>query len=182
MKQLKVRGAITLPQNKDFVSVREAAQLLGSSERYIYSSLRSGKSAGEKIGQTIVIRRKALTRYQHPAARQQHARSPMWRTPAIGNPEDVLRIEVRLHPGKASLLEAKLKEIQKERKHLTPGCIASYFSRLVNEPEEIHILLVWQQQLMPSTEELHILLENLRADLCDWENATHFRGQVILNT
>ena len=72
-----------------------------------------------------------------------------------------------------------------QRKHLIPGTVARYISRKKSNEEEVQIVLIWRQRLMPSEEERQAALTNLQddlSDLFDWENASFLEGPVLLNT
>lgn len=184
-KKPRAKDLPKLSQHSPYLSVKEAAQCLGVSERSIYGYIASRKLPGERIGQTIVVRRETLETYQRPAVGRPRTRTPIWRVPVQTNLQYLLSMSVRLCPGQEQRFMQKLAEMRRERQHLIPGTVARYISRTRNEPEEIQIVLVWRQRLMPSEEERQATLAALRADfaeLLNWETLSSFEGPVALNT
>lgn len=172
-------------QNRQYLSIREAAQRLGVSQRSVYGYIASGKLPGERIGQRMVVRRETVETYQRPAVGRPRTRTPLWRVSVATNVQYLLSISVRLRPGQEQPFQQKLAEIRLQRHHPIPGTVARYISRASSVPEAIRIVLVWRQRLMPPEEERQAALAALRADLSemlDWETATSFEGVVALNT
>ncbi|HET8840982.1 MAG TPA: helix-turn-helix domain-containing protein [Ktedonobacteraceae bacterium] len=184
-KEVHTKKPPKLIQNSQYLSIREAAKVLGVSQRSVYGYIASGKLPGERIGQNIVVRRETLVTYQRPAVGRPRSRTPIWRVPVETNLQYLLSISMCLRSGQEQQFQQKLTEIRLQRKHLIPGTVARYISRTRSLPEEIQIVLVWRQRLMPPEEERQAALAALRADFSDileWETATSFEGVAALNT
>ncbi len=85
----------------------------------------------------------------------------------------VTTMTVRLHPGRSEQLDYKLKEICQQQKHLLPGTTERYIMQNMHNPEEIHILLIWQSGVRPR--EQGRILRAFFADLdeiLDWQTAS----------
>jgi len=121
--------------------VKEAAEVLGVSERCVYGYIESGKLAGERIGQSIVIRKEILHGYQRPAVGRPRTRTPIWRKPVVANPQQVVQITARLHAEQAHLLAGRLREIRAAHSHLIPGTVARYITRSRTDPDKLVIML-----------------------------------------
>lgn len=168
-----------------YISVREAAKIMGVSERSIYGYIESGKLPGYRIGSLLAIDEETLNNYRRPVVGRPRTRTPIWRVPVVLNLQYLLHITVYVRPGMGELLEQRLIEIRTERKHLIPGTVARYVARNKNNSDEVQIVLIWRRLVMPPEPEREAALEALRADLADildWETASYMEGQVILNT
>lgn len=184
MMKMKPGGRPQVIQNRQYLAISEVAKVLGVSTRSVYSYIKSGKLPGERIGQTLVVRRDALEHLQRRAAGRPRTRTPIWRVPIETNQQYLLTISVCLREGQEQRFQDKLVEIRQERRHLLVGTVARYIAQQTNAPEQVRIVLIWRQQLLPSEEERQAALAALRADfweLLNWETAISFEGQVALN-
>lgn len=185
MMETKPGGLPRLVQNNQYLSVSEAAKVLGVSERSIYGYIRSGKLPGERIGQTIVVRRDALESCSRRAVGRPRTRTLIWRTPVRANLQYMLTLNVRLYPNQERRFKEKVDEIRMKQKHLLPGTVARYIVQQTSEPQAIQIVLSWRQQMLPSEQERQAVLTALRADflgILDWDHASSAEGFVLLNT
>lgn len=184
----KTVGQTNTPALRDhYVTVREAASIIGVSERTIYSYLEMGKLAGERIGQTIVLRKELVRRYRRPGVGRPRTRTPIWRLPVVTNLPYLLHITVRLRgeTGQDERLAQRLAQIRTAQHHMIPGTVARYLARSTNHAETIQIVLVWRSQTLPPEAERAAALQALRADLddlLDWESACSLEGPALLNT
>lgn len=82
-------------------------------------------------------------------------------------------IAVRLRAGQEEKLKAKLKEICREQKHRIPGTVERYVMQNMARPDEIQIMLIWQEGMEPFEQDK--ALQSLFADLddvLDWQTAS----------
>ena len=70
-----------LEQVAGYLSIREAARMLGVSERSVYGYLQSGKLAGGKIGDLIVVSAEALADFERRASGRIRRTTPRWHIP-----------------------------------------------------------------------------------------------------
>ncbi len=90
-------------------------------------------------------------------------------------------IWVRLRPGQGEQLEYKLREICQQKKHCLPGTTARYIMQNQNNPEEIQIMLVWDNAMTPREQgkSLRRFFADLD-DILDWQTASGRDYKVIL--
>ena len=171
-------------QVEEFLSVRDAAKIMGVSTRSVYGYIETGKLLGIRIGASIAVHAEAVRNYQRPVVGRPRTRTPIWRVPVVMNLQYFTTINVRTREGQSAKLEPRLAEIRAGHKHLIPGTVARYIVRDQTNPDEIQIVLVWRRLVMPPDEEREEALAALRADLADildWETAEHRFGQVVMN-
>lgn len=174
----------TLEHVPGYLSVREAARILGVSERSVYGYIESGKLPGARIGNIIVVVAEAVYTYERRAPGRVRTTTPPWHMPPLKNLQYLTSITVRMHPGQNELLEEKLHEMRVENRHRLPGTAARYIARNQNDPEEIEIILIWRSVVMPPPEVRETALAALYADLAhalDWSTASRREGRVLLH-
>lgn len=183
-KQNQRKAEVVLERVAGYLSVKEAAQLLGVSERTVYGYVESGKLPGARVGSIIVVEMESVCKYQRRAPGRLRTKMPVWRVPPKQNLQYLTSIAVQLRQGQSKRFEQKLREMRTAGKHLLPGTSARYIVRDQENPEEVLIVLVWRSVMMPPAEEREAALAALRADLTEilaWETAVYTEGQVILH-
>jgi len=171
-------------QVEEFLSVRDAAKMMGVSTRSVYGYIETGKLLGIRIGASIAVHAEAVRNYQRPVVGRPRTRTPIWRVPVVMNLQYLTSITVRAREGQSTKLEQRLAEIRANSRHLITGTVARYIVRDKINPDEIQIVLVWRRLVMPPDEEREAAITALCADLTDildWETASYREGQVIMN-
>ncbi len=178
------RKSVPLEQVPGYLSVKEAAHLMGLSNRTVYGLVATGKLQASRIGSVIVVEEESVHRYQRRAPGRLRTRIPPWHMPPEKNLPFLTCITVRLRPGQGARLVEKLLEIRAAGKHLLPGTVARYIVRSRDCPDEVQIILVWRAAVMPPDEVREAALAALRNDLAEivaWETARSTESQVIIH-
>lgn len=171
-------------QAGEYLSVREAAGMMGVSTRSVYGYIGTGRLLGIRIGSSIAVHAEAVRKYQRSVVGRPRTRTPIWRVPVVMNLQYLTTINVRVREGQSELLGRRLTEIRMDQRHLMPGTVARYIVRNQANPDDIQIILIWRKLAMPSDEERETTIAALcndLADILDWETALRSDGQVILN-
>ena len=167
-----------------YLSVREAASIMGVSERSVYGYIEAGKLPGARIGNIIVVIAEYVYTYERRAPGRMRTTTPPWHMPPQKNLQYLTTITARMYPGQGALLERKLHAMRVESKHRLPGTAARFIARNQNDPEEIKIVLIWRSVVMPPSEVREASLAAFYADFADvinWETATRTEGQVLIH-
>lgn len=167
-----------------YLSVREAARIMGVSERSVYGYIESGKLPGARVGNIIVVIADAVYTYERKAPGRIRTTTPPWHMPPLMNPQFLTTITVRMHPGQGERLEDRLYALRAANRHRLPGTAARYIARSVQDPDEVEIVLVWRSVAMPSLDKREAALSAFYAefaDIIDWETALHKEGRVLLH-
>ena len=167
-----------------YLSVREAANLIGVSTRCIYNYIEAGRLPGVRVGSVTVIEEEAARNFRRRPVGRLRTRIPVWHVPPVNNLQYLTIISVHIRQGQRERLDQKLEEIRVASKHLLPGTAARYVARSQSNPDDVQIILVWRSAVMPSAEEREAALAALCADLADildWETATYREGQVMMH-
>jgi excisionase family DNA binding protein len=175
---------VMLARVPGYLSVKEAARLIGVSERTIYAYVETGKLPAARIGNMTVVDAVSAHQYQRRAPGRLRTRIPSWHMPPENNLQYLTIITAHLRPGQGKRLIEKLQEIRTEGRHLLRGTAARYIVRSRACPDEVQVMLVWRSAIMPPEQERETALAALRADLADivaWETARYEESQVVMH-
>ena len=173
-----------MPHLPGYLSVKEAARLLGVSERSVYGYIESGKIPAARIGHVLVVETEMVSKYQRKAPGRLRTNTPIWHVPPQNNLQYLTSITVRIRQGQSTHFEQKINEIRANGKHVIPGTAARYVLRSRDNPDEVQIVLIWRSAIMPPTEEREAALAALRADMTEilaWETAVYRESQVVMH-
>ena len=67
------------------LSIKEAARLLGVSERTVYGYIEDGSLPGSRTRTATVLKREDVLHYQRKAPGRLRTRTPAWHVPPAGN-------------------------------------------------------------------------------------------------
>jgi excisionase family DNA binding protein len=167
-----------------YLSVREAARVMGVSERSVYGYIEGGKLPGARIGNIIVVVAEYVYSYERKAPGRARILTPPWHVPPLKNLQFLTTITVRIRPGQGELLAHRLYEIRVTKKHRLPGTAARYIALNEHDPEEIEIVLIWRSAVMPPVAARETALDAFYADLADiidWETASRKESRVLMH-
>lgn len=168
-----------------YLTMAQAARVLGVSLRTVYAYTDEGKLEGERVGKRLMVREEAVRAFQRPVPGRIRSHAPAWHLPPAGNCSYVTTMVARVLPGQGERLEELVRAWRREQKHLLPGTAARYVVRGQGQAEEVMIVLVWREAVMPDQECRETGLASLQADLAEvveWETAVVREGRVLLQT
>lgn len=164
----------------EYLSIAEAADLLGVRARSVYCYLEDGSLSGVRVGRAMMLRKDEVLCFQRKAPGRVRVHTPPWRVPPAQNIPYLTLITVQLRPGQEENLEHVLHEIWMMGKHSLLGTAARYIAR---RADEVEIVLLWRSAAMPEDEQcistLKALCEDLK-EICDWETAVWKDARVLL--
>ncbi len=173
--------ALALDSQAVHISVREAARLLGVTERCVYYHLQKGKLTRVPIdGLTMVIEEEVLAL---KLQMQQMQEETLWQLPVETDGMCLTTIVVPVRPGCEVLVDQKLAEFQAQGKHYIANAPVRAVSRTLRSPGQLIILLFWHANALPPAEERERELAALGADLaevCAWESALIVKGEPLV--
>ncbi len=144
----------------DYLSVQEAARILGVSARSVYGYIAKGKLPATRMGERILVKAQDISVFERSAPGRARTDIPLWHVPPLRNLQYLTTITVRVLPGQGELLERRLYD------------------------GEIAILLFWRSLVLPPTDERADSIADLAADLADvldWQTASLREGLVLLH-
>jgi hypothetical protein len=169
----------------EFVSVRDAAKILGVSERSVYGYIEERKLPGFKATNLTVVALKDVQAFKRGTTGRPRTRVPEWRISDNDNVQYMTQVFIQIRAGQREALEHKLEEIRKENKHSFPGTVARYFARNEKDEDDVQIMLVWRGTVMPDEDIRDAGLNDLREELkdfLDWGSAHIEMHKILMHT
>jgi excisionase family DNA binding protein len=169
---------------EDYLTVQEAARILGVTARSVYGYIAKGQLPATRVGERIVVKENEVFAFDLQAPGRPRVLIPAWHIPPTRNRQYVTMVTVRVRPGQDEALESKLVEIHGSAKHCFFGTSARYVVRNQCDPSVIDLVLVWRGSCMPEPACREASLIALATDLTevlDWETAVVKEGQSLLH-
>ena len=173
------------PDLSNYVSVKEAADILGISSKRVYAYIESKRLEAFKPGRDYFIPKEAVKQFALRAAGRPREKTPLWRVYNNDVTLVSLSIQVRLRPDKQEGFEQRMKSIYEDESHLFVGTIQRYILKDKNPPHIVNILLFWKDIDLPDEairEQELAAFKNELADVVDWETAQYSYKEGIIYT
>src|SRR5258707_15636958 len=133
----------------DYLSVQEAASILGASARSVYGYIAKGQLPATRIGERIFVRAQDVSTFERTAPGRQRVLAPAWHIPPQRNRQYVTMITVRVRVGQNEALEDRLGEVQGSSAHRFFGTSARYVVHDQRDPAEIALGVRGRGAVMP---------------------------------
>ena len=177
--------SINIPNLEGYVPIKEAARLLGVSDKRVYQYVMSGRLSAQRIGHILIIPVEEVKQFKPSPSGRMRAKAPEWRAYRSGGTLLVTDIHVQVRTGQQAMLIEKLQAIQKTESHTFPGTVARYITKGNSELTSVQILLIWKDTEMPDAtlRQQHLkALQDELADVLVWETAQYSTNEVIIHT
>src|SRR5260370_4084627 len=175
-----MREYLDLPSMPEYVSIKEAAKMLGVSDKRVYAYVEDGLLPAVRAAHVIMIRIQEVKKFKLKISGRPRKNTPAWRTSPEDNMLLTTSISVTIPSNQRERLQQRLEELREEGEHVFPGTTARYIIWSKTHPGALEILLIWRSTTMPEEAEREEALERFRralADVLDWENARYNEGQ-----
>lgn len=176
--------SVELPELPGYISVKEAARLLGLAERTVYEYVDEGRIKAVKASGVILVSIEAVESFKPNPAGRPRTSIPQWRISPTDNSLLYTAISVRIREGKQEAFKRRLDEIRGGKGHLLPGTIARYVLMSGRDAGRVEIMLIWRVSVMPAEEARQLALEDFKqalADVLDWDSADYDDGSVAMH-
>jgi excisionase family DNA binding protein len=165
--------------------IKEAAKMLGVSDKRVYAYIEDGRLPAVRAAHVIMIPIEEVKKFKPKISGRPRKNTPAWRTSPEDNMLLTTTIVVPVQADQRERLQQRLDELKQEGEHVFPGTIARYIIWSKTHPGALEILLIWRSTTMPEEAERAEALDQFRqalADVLDWESAKYHEGQVLLHT
>ncbi len=173
------------PTIPGYVSIKEAAKILGISNPRMYGYVREKRIPARKAGRTLMIPLDKLEHFKLNPPGRVRTKAADWRVYNSRSKLLSIDIHVQVLPGQQGRLIEKLKAIYRKQQHMFPGTIQRYIFKDDISPSEISIWLIWKDTEMLDNatrdQELTAFKAEL-ADVLDWETAQISTKEGIIYT
>lgn len=168
----------------NYITVKEAATMLGISVKRVYRYVEEGRLAAFKPGRDYMIPKEAVRQFKLKNAGRPREKTPAWR---IFRGAALLKIDIRVQvrSGQQERLTEKLHLLCTEQRHTFPGTIQRFIWKDTGTPATIEISLVWKSTEMPDEETRTDALAAFKAELADvldWDTAQYRTKEGIIYT
>jgi excisionase family DNA binding protein len=173
------------PNLPDYVSIKEAAKMLGISDKRVYEYVDAGRLKSMWAADVIMIPIEDVKQFQRRSSGRPRKNVPIWRSSSGDNTQFTTTITVQVLPGQQDMLLQRLDTIRQKSQYTFPGTVARFVIESQTIPDQIEIALIWRRTIMPNTTELEDALEAFRqalADVLDWQTAQYNNGKVLIHT
>jgi len=175
---------VELPNLPNYVSIKEAAKILGISDKTVYEYVSSQRLPAVWAADVIMIALADIENFQRKAVGRPRKNVPTWRISSKDNMLFATSIDVQIRQEQQSALYERLEEIRRGQ-HNFPGTVARYIMGKAVTPQKLEILLIWKSSVMPDEAERERELEAFRralADVVDWDTAQYEDDVVYMHT
>ncbi|QBD78154.1 DNA-binding protein [Ktedonosporobacter rubrisoli] len=175
---------VILPEIQEYVSVKDAAKMLGLAYRTVHEYVSEGRIKAKRFSDVILIPIEEVKKFKPNIAGKPRTTVPQWRIPPEENTLFQTSIEVQLRSGKQAELRKRLDEIRRKKEHSFPGTIARYIVNSKLQPQRVEIELIWRSSIASDEAARQQALEAFKArlkDVLDWETASYDEGDVLMH-
>ncbi len=168
-----------------YVSVKEAAEMLGLSPRTVYDYIEEGRLPSARFADVIAISREEIRKFKREPSGRPRKNTPLWHISSGDNTQFMSLISVQLRAGQRDVLQQKLEVIRKKKQHLFPGTVMRYVAASGASFERVLLLLIWRGTVLPDESTREGALEEFQRsldDVLDWSTAQYEYGQVLMHT
>ena len=176
---------ITIPTLPGYVSIREAADILGVSDKRVYQYVRAGRLSAQRIGPILILSEEEVRHFKPSPSGRLRTKAPPWRTYRSHGEIVVTDISVRVRDGQQELLRQCLRTIQETEQHAFAGTIARYVVKGDETLASIRILLIWKSTEMPdevTRQQALAAFQQALDDVVDWKTAHTTMNECLIHT
>src|SRR5712692_3594357 len=138
------------PDVPGYVSIKQAAEMLGITDKRVYRYIDIGRIPAFKSGGAFLLSVEDVKQFKLNPPGRTRTGPPLWHVPNSRSTILATDIYVRLRPGQQAALVEKLKQVQRADRHSFPGTIARYAVKGDPELTMVHFFLVWKDIEIPS--------------------------------
>ncbi len=173
-----------LPDLQEYVSIREAAELLGLAYTTVYQYITEGRIKAVRAADVILVPVEEVRNFKPNISGRPRTTIPLWRISPADNLLLYTSIHAQVREGKLDEFRRRLNEIRRAKEHLFPGTIARYVLGSNRTPGFVEIMLIWRISVMPDETARELALEAFKqvlADVVDWDTARFDDGSVFMH-
>ena len=173
------------PNLPGYVSIKEAANMLGISDKRVYEYVDEGRLPSMWAADVIMIPLDEDKKFERRSSGRPRKNVPAWRISEGANTQFKTSILVQVRSGQQSLWVKKLEEIRARREHIFPGTVARFITESATNPGQVEIELIWRKAVMPKEPEQEQALETFRQaldEVLDWSTAQYNYGKILMHT
>ena len=168
-----------------YVSVKEAAKILGLSSRTVYDYVEEGRLPSTRFADVIAIPVEELKQFKREPSGRPRKNTPLWRISSGDNEQFMTFVLVQVRTGKHEALIRRMELMRRKKQHLFQGTVMRYIAESETPAEQLILLLVWRGTVLPDVALREEALAEFRQtldDVVDWTTAQYNDGKVLMHT
>jgi excisionase family DNA binding protein len=180
-----MREYLDLPNIPEYVSIKDAAKMLGVSDKRVYAYIEDGRLPAVRAAHVIMIPIEEVKKFKPKISGRPRKNTPDWRTSPEDNMLLTTSVLVPVRSDQREMLQQRLEELKQEGEHVFPGTLARYIIWSKTHPGMLEILLIWRSTTMPGEADRAEVLDQFQralTDVLDWNTAQYDNGEVLLHT
>ena len=180
-----MREYLDLPAMPEYVSIKEAAKMLGVSDKRVYAYIEDGRLPAVRAAHVIMIPIEEVKKFKPKISGRPRKNTPAWRTSPEENTLVTTSIFVPVRTDQLGRLRQRLEELKQDGEYIFSGTVARYILLSKTHPGNLEVLLIWRSSLMPDEITRRQELDDFRqalADMLDWSAARYDEGQALFHT
>lgn len=163
------------PNLPGYVSIKEAAQILGISDKRVYEYVDDGRLTSMWAADVIMIPLGEVQSFRRKSSGRPRKTVPVWRVSSGDNALITTTIRVQIRN-----FDAFMQRLESLRQHTFPGTVARYITECT---DHLHIILIWKASIMPDeTEHMLNAFRQDTSDVLDWKTAQYEQSNVLMHT
>lgn len=169
----------------DYVSIKEAAKILGISDKRVYEYVDEGRLPGMWAADVIMIPLQAVKEFKRKSSGRPRKNVPVWRVSSGDNLQFMTSVFVQIREGMEDAFLQKLEEIRQSGQHNFPGTVARFIVESETTPGQVEISLIWRSTVMPNQMQQRQFLQAFQdalGDVLDWNSSHIHYGKVLMHT
>jgi quinol monooxygenase YgiN len=173
------------PNLPGYVSIKEAAKILGISEKTVYFYVEKGRLPARWAADVLMLPLEEVNNFKLNPSGRPRKNTPPWRISSGDNTQFMTLVSVQIRANQQEAFTQKLEEIRKSGQHIFPGTVVRSIMESETNRGQAVIVLIWRGAVMPDESEREEALEAFReelADLLDWNTAQYNTGKVFMHT
>lgn len=175
---------VNIPDLQDYVSIKEAAKMLGLAYTTVHEYVSEGRLKAVRAADVILIPVEEVRNFRPHISGRPRTSIPPWRIAREDNTLSQTTISVQMRGGKQDAFLQRLEEIRTRKEHLFPGTVARYIAGSNKQPGTIEITFIWRSSVMPDEAKRQEALQAFQhalADVVDWTTARYDDGTVFMH-
>lgn len=171
-----------IPALPGYVPIKEAAQMIGLTEKRVYQYVQNGRLHAVRLGNMLALPLEEVQQFRPAPSGRTRLKAPRWRSYKSRGKLVATEIEVRIRPEVREKLLAKFQAVQPEE-HTFSRNVARYILGCA-ESETIRIMLIWKDTEMPddTTKQEDILRFQHDFPELEWETAHYCSYDIYQHT
>ena len=130
------------PNLPGYVSIKEAAKMLGLSDKRVYEYVDQGRLPSMWAANVIMIPLDEVKKFKRRSSGRPRKNIPTWRISEGDNIQFKTSIFVQVRTGQQSLWMEKLEEIRQRGELVFPGTVARFIMESETNPGQVEISLI----------------------------------------